>query len=142
MSREVALTTIDNPFDPFEQFEQWFNWDVSKGYNTCAYLDRVSYTSEALPESENRIEMRDGLGGGFSVAKILCYYYNAPSERVRGYYFQKSRRADSPTGIFPTITALPPPLAHARVARHEPRAERRSRLFFCPECQVIPYNTR
>ena len=57
MSREVALTTIDNPFDPFDQFEQWYNWDLSKGYNTCSYLDKVSFTSDALPESENRIEI-------------------------------------------------------------------------------------
>lgn len=57
MSKKVALTTIDNPFDPFDQFEQWFNWDVSNGYNSCAYLDKVSYTSEALPEKENQIEL-------------------------------------------------------------------------------------
>lgn len=38
---EYRLTTFDNPFDPFTQFDSWFLYDVEKGYNTCAYLDRV-----------------------------------------------------------------------------------------------------
>lgn len=57
MTKVAMLTTIDNPFDPFEQFEQWYDWDCSKGHNTCSYLARVSYTSGALPEKENLIEI-------------------------------------------------------------------------------------
>lgn len=38
---EYRLTTFDNPYDPFTQFDSWFLYDVEKGYNTCAYLDRV-----------------------------------------------------------------------------------------------------
>ena len=47
------LTTIDNPFDPFDQFDEWFAFDVSKGYNTCAYLARMAKTSDELsPQDE------------------------------------------------------------------------------------------
>lgn len=50
--RVVMLTTIDNPYDPFTQFEKWYLYDVEKGYNSCAYLDRVSNTSDALTNVE------------------------------------------------------------------------------------------
>lgn len=52
-----ALTTIDNPFDPFDQFDAWFNFDCDKGYNSCAYLDRIAFTSEQLSEEENHREV-------------------------------------------------------------------------------------
>ena len=53
----VALTTFDNPFDPFEQFDSWFLFDVEKGYNSCAYLDRIAKTSDQLSDEENEIEI-------------------------------------------------------------------------------------
>lgn len=48
----LALTTEDNPFDPFDEFEEWFNFDVTQGYNTCAYLARVTTTSTDLTEAD------------------------------------------------------------------------------------------
>ena len=57
MAREVAITTVDNPFDPLENFDAWFAYDNSKGYGTCSYLDRVAHTSEALPEETNNAEI-------------------------------------------------------------------------------------
>ena len=58
MSKEiVAITTIDNPFDPFDQFESWFLFDVQKGYNTCAYLDRIARTTDEFTDEENRSEI-------------------------------------------------------------------------------------
>ena len=46
----LALTTEDNPYDPFDEFDEWFAFDVSQGYNTCAYLARVTTTSTELSE--------------------------------------------------------------------------------------------
>ena len=46
MNGSCALTTFDNPYNPFEQFSDWFLFDVEKGYNTCAYLDRIAHTSD------------------------------------------------------------------------------------------------
>jgi hypothetical protein len=54
---EYRLTTIDNPYDPFTQFDSWFLFDVEKGYNTCAYLDRIAQTSSELSDEENDLEI-------------------------------------------------------------------------------------
>ena len=61
MSKEVMLTTIDNPFDPFEQFTSWFMFDVEKGYNSCAYLGRIAKTSEQFSEEENKEEIEKAI---------------------------------------------------------------------------------
>lgn len=50
---DVALTTIDNPYDPFDEFIEWYTWDNTHGYHTCSYLARVARTSEELTEEEN-----------------------------------------------------------------------------------------
>lgn len=57
MSKQVMLTTVDNPFDPFEQFDSWFLFDVEKGYNSCDYLGRIAKTSEQLSDDENNEEI-------------------------------------------------------------------------------------
>lgn len=51
--KAFALTTIDNPFDPFDEFDQWYNYDLSKGYDCCGYLDRIARTSDQLSDEEN-----------------------------------------------------------------------------------------
>lgn len=55
--RRVALTTIDNPYDPFNDFIHWFLFDVTKGYNSSAYLSRIARTSYELSDEENEIEI-------------------------------------------------------------------------------------
>lgn len=51
---QSALTTIDNPYDPFTQFREWFLFDVGHGYNSCAYLARLSGNpEEKLSDQEN-----------------------------------------------------------------------------------------
>ncbi len=57
MTNECMLTTVDNPFDPFTQFDLWFLFDVEKGYNSCAYLDRIAKTSDQLSDKENEEEI-------------------------------------------------------------------------------------
>lgn len=52
MSKEVMLTTIDNPFDPFEQFTSWFMFDVEKGYNSCGRLMRIAKVSDDMSQIE------------------------------------------------------------------------------------------
>lgn len=41
MKKDVMLTTIDNPYNPYTNFNEWYAFDVSHGYNTCAYLSRM-----------------------------------------------------------------------------------------------------
>lgn len=49
---DCMLTTFDNPYDPFEQFEEWFLFDVEKGYNTCAYMGRLSKITDDMSQKE------------------------------------------------------------------------------------------
>lgn len=50
---DVAITTIDNPYDPLTEFDAWYAFDEGKGYHTCSYLARVAYTSEGLSDIDN-----------------------------------------------------------------------------------------
>jgi len=47
---DVMLTTTDNPFDPFTDFDTWNAFDEAKGYFTCAYLGRITKSSELLSD--------------------------------------------------------------------------------------------
>lgn len=55
--KKFALTTFDNPFDPFDEFDSWIQYDLDKGYNSCAYLSRIARTSDQLSDSENDKEI-------------------------------------------------------------------------------------
>lgn len=55
--RVCALSTVDNPYDPINDFRMWFVFDISKGYNSCAYLDRIARTSDELSDEENAREI-------------------------------------------------------------------------------------
>lgn len=55
------LTTEDNPFNPFTQYEDWYNYDTIHGYNTCAYLARVSQTSDELSEEDEAIAIDNAM---------------------------------------------------------------------------------
>lgn len=59
--RECMITTIDNPYDPFTQFNHWFLFDTEKGYNTCAYLDRVAKVSEEFSDEENNLAIEQAI---------------------------------------------------------------------------------
>ena len=49
------LTTVDNPFNPFTQFDEWYAYDVSKEYYTCAYLARITKSSDDLSELDQQL---------------------------------------------------------------------------------------
>lgn len=57
----MMLTTTDNPYNPFTQFDLWFQFDISKGYNTCAFIDRVANTSDELTDKENDKEIENAI---------------------------------------------------------------------------------
>ncbi len=59
--RECMITTFDNPYDPFTQFNHWFLFDTEKGYNTCAYLDRVAKVSEEFSDEENNLAIEQAI---------------------------------------------------------------------------------
>lgn len=51
MTRIVALTTKDNPWNPFTDFESWDQYDRDKGYNTLSYVSRVANLNDSIPDS-------------------------------------------------------------------------------------------
>ena len=57
----VMLTTADNPYNPFNDFKSWFLFDVQQGYNTCAYLARITRTCDQLSDVENAIEIENAI---------------------------------------------------------------------------------
>ena len=57
MSKEVTLTTVDNPFDPFEQFALWDLFDHEKGYNTKERLARIVRLSDDMTQKEEDDEI-------------------------------------------------------------------------------------
>lgn len=57
MNSECMLTTIDNPFDPFTQFDSWFQFDIEKGYYSCARLARIAKLSDDLSDKETDEEI-------------------------------------------------------------------------------------
>ena len=61
MSRNVYLTTEDNPYNPHTNFKEWYAYDTQHGYNTCAYLARMAKTSPSLSEELNEIEIEDSI---------------------------------------------------------------------------------
>lgn len=48
MSRAVALTTSDNPYDPITNYDEWERFDMLHRYFTNDYLDRVCHTTTEL----------------------------------------------------------------------------------------------
>lgn len=73
---EYALTTVDNPYDPFEDFDNWYRFDMDKGYNSCAYLDRIAMTSDALSDAENSEEI------GRAIDEIIKYDFRNLYKKV------------------------------------------------------------
>jgi hypothetical protein len=61
MDTVYLLTTIDNPFNPFTQYDAWFAFDVSRGYNTCAYLARIAKSSDELSEADQALAIDEAM---------------------------------------------------------------------------------
>lgn len=52
---QSMLTTIDNPYDPFTQFDEWYSYDEAQEYHTCAYLARITRSSDELSEADEEL---------------------------------------------------------------------------------------
>lgn len=54
MNEEVAITTVDNPYNPFDEWDDWYIYDLQMGYCTCERLASiVKSLPDALTDSEN-----------------------------------------------------------------------------------------
>lgn len=59
MAKEIALTTTDNPYDPITEYEAWESYDLSHGYNTNAFLDRISRITSELGDELYEQDIED-----------------------------------------------------------------------------------
>ena len=73
MSRECALTTVDNPYNPFDDFDNWFIYDNDNGYHSCSYLARVAFTSSALTDNENNDEIERAIDEIIKIDPLNIY---------------------------------------------------------------------
>lgn len=55
VNNPVMLTTTDNPYNPFTQWREWYGFDVTHGYNTCAYLARIVNSSHELSDADQAL---------------------------------------------------------------------------------------
>ena len=51
-NRIVMLTTVDNPWNPVDNFDSWMQFDLEKGYDSCALLAKVAKVSDQFSEEE------------------------------------------------------------------------------------------
>lgn len=58
---EYMLTTVDNPFDPFTRFDEWLEYDMRLGYNTSAFLARVSKVSNDISEPDQALAIQNAI---------------------------------------------------------------------------------
>lgn len=56
INRDVALTTIDNPYDPFDEFLEWFQFDEDNGYSTCSKIARIANVKDYMSSTQKDIE--------------------------------------------------------------------------------------
>lgn len=54
---EVAVTTLDNPFDPINDFDRWWNEDRHLQHLTCERLSRLGQFSNDLQPIDEIQEM-------------------------------------------------------------------------------------
>lgn len=73
MSRDVMLTTVDNPFNPFEEFDLWFAYDIEKGYDTCGLVARLTQTSSEFSEDRQMADIESAIDEFLVVDPIQHY---------------------------------------------------------------------
>ena len=57
----MMLSTIDNPFNPHIQWDEWKRYDEDKKYYTCAYLARITKTSDDLSDADYNKAVEDAI---------------------------------------------------------------------------------
>ena len=71
MQDDVAITTIDNPYDPFNEFDSWLSYDMQMGYYTCERLASIVHNlPDSLTDDENNFFVNEAIN---ELLKAGCY---------------------------------------------------------------------
>ena len=65
------LTTEDNPYNPFTEWDAWYNFDITKGYDTCGLLARVVNADDDLDDNAALDAMRQIVHYNFSGKHVI-----------------------------------------------------------------------
>ena len=71
---DIALTTIDNPWNPFFNFDEWYAEDILKGPFSCCYkLAKEAKTSNDLSDADNELEIERAIDKIISEDQMHIY---------------------------------------------------------------------
>lgn len=60
-TKELMLSTIDNPFDPFTEFDEWYQYDVRNGHHSLSLLARVAKVYEGITDEHLNDAINDAI---------------------------------------------------------------------------------
>ena len=58
---EFMLSIVDNPHSPFTEFDKWYQFDITHGYHTASFLDRIVSTSTELSEASQALALEQAM---------------------------------------------------------------------------------
>ena len=74
MSRVVALSTSDNPYNPITQYDDWYRYDSQARYFTNEYLDRICHTTRELGDDLYAQDIEDAVDEAVKYNLISWFY--------------------------------------------------------------------
>ncbi|NCA91990.1 hypothetical protein EOM82_01885 [bacterium] len=60
-TKDIRITTADNPYNPFTEWEQWLIYDRVNGYYSCERLASITTVSDQLSDDENYDTIEEGI---------------------------------------------------------------------------------
>lgn len=60
-TKQMMLSTVDNPYNPFNEFDKWYAFDICHGYNCCGIVAANSYTSRELSDELQIIDINEAI---------------------------------------------------------------------------------
>lgn len=89
MQEDVAITSIDNPFDPFTEFKSWLSYDIQMGYCTCERLASIVHNlPDSLTRDENNFFVNEAID---ELIKVGCYNKNGEFVEYKKVYRNKNK---------------------------------------------------
>lgn len=90
MQNDVAITTLDNPFNPFTEFNSWLSYDIQMGYCTCERLASIVHNlPDSLTDEENTYFVNEAID---ELIKIGCYSKNGKFTEYKKVFREKNKK--------------------------------------------------
>lgn len=73
VTKQFALSTVDNPFNPFQDFKAWLQFDNEKGYNSSGKMMRVAKITDEMSDYEETLEIERAIDAIIKVDATNTY---------------------------------------------------------------------